>query len=88
MCIRDSFKPHPLSDVGYIDLLIESEKQGQKPGFQKRIQYYSEVRKQAVLIDKAKQLSQQLSPAQQKEWWKQLLSLQSDEVVDTATGIF
>ena len=77
-----AFKPYPLSDVGYIDLLIESEKQGQKPGFRKRIQYYSEVRKQAEPIGKAKQVPQ-LSPAQQKEWWKQLLSLQSDEVVAT-----
>ena len=78
-----AFKPHPLSDVGYIDLLIESEKQGQKPGFRKRIQYYSEVRKQAELIGKAKQVPQQLSQAQQKEWWKQLLSLQSDELAAT-----
>ena len=58
-----AFKPHPLSDVGYIDLLIESEKLEKETGFRKRIQYYSEVRKQAVLISKAKQVPQ-LSPAQ------------------------
>ena len=77
-----AFKPHPLSDVDYIDLLIESEKQGQKPGFRKRIQYYNAVRQQAELISKIKQVPQ-LSPAQQKEWWKQLLSLQSDELAAT-----
>ena len=76
-----AFKCHPWSDVGYIDLLIESEKQDGKPGFEKRVQYYREVKKKAELMSKAEKLPQQLSPEEEREWWKEFLSLDSDELV-------
>ncbi|KAL1279172.1 hypothetical protein QQF64_025845 [Cirrhinus molitorella] len=47
-----ALKPNPLSTPDYIDLMIESEKQEAKPGFQDRIQSLMEVRKQAEIISK------------------------------------
>ncbi|KAL1279581.1 hypothetical protein QQF64_026254 [Cirrhinus molitorella] len=47
-----ALKPNPLSVPDYIDLMIESEKQEAKPGFQDRIQFLMEVRKKAEIISK------------------------------------
>ncbi|KAL1279162.1 hypothetical protein QQF64_025835 [Cirrhinus molitorella] len=47
-----ALKPNPLSTPDYIDLMIESEKQEAKPGFQDRIQSLMEVRKSAEIISK------------------------------------
>ncbi|XP_016118178.1 uncharacterized protein [Sinocyclocheilus grahami] len=47
-----ALKPNPLSTPDYIDLMIESEKQEAKPGFQDRIQSLMEVRKKAEIISK------------------------------------
>ncbi|XP_053116330.1 uncharacterized protein LOC128329343 isoform X2 [Hemicordylus capensis] len=47
-----ALKPNPLSTPEYIDLLIESEKQELKPGYQERIRSLQEVRKVAELIKK------------------------------------
>ncbi|KAK2917157.1 hypothetical protein Q8A67_001531 [Cirrhinus molitorella] len=47
-----ALKPNPLSVPDYIDLMIESEKQEAKPGFQDRIQFLMEVRKMAEIISK------------------------------------
>ena len=74
-----AFKCHPWSDVGYIDLLIEAEIREKKPDYQKRVRYYHEVRKQAELISKTQQLPQQLSPEEEKEWWKEFLSMSSND---------
>ena len=76
-----AFKHHPLNDVEYIDLLIETEIQEAKPGFEKRVYYYREVRKQAVLISKTKELPQQLSPEEGRTWWKQFLPDYDDVIV-------
>ncbi len=47
-----ALKPNPLSTPDYIDLMIESEKQEAKPGFQDRIQSLMEVRNKAEIISK------------------------------------
>ncbi|XP_048013184.1 uncharacterized protein LOC125246285 [Megalobrama amblycephala] len=47
-----ALKPNPLSTPDYIDLMIESEKQEAKPGFQDRIQSLMDVRKKAEIISK------------------------------------
>ena len=70
-----ALKPNPLTDVEYIDLLIESEKLDKKDGFMKRIAYYKEVRKQAELIIKAKG---ELPKEPSDIWWKNILSLEAD----------
>ena len=44
-----ALKPNPLTEVEYIDLLIESEKQEAKPGYQARIKFFQDVRKRAQL---------------------------------------
>ncbi|XP_067283491.1 uncharacterized protein [Pseudorasbora parva] len=45
-----ALKPNPLTTPDYIDLMIESEKQEAKPGFQDRIQSLMDVRKKAEII--------------------------------------
>ncbi|XP_016117353.1 uncharacterized protein [Sinocyclocheilus grahami] len=47
-----ALKPNPLSTPDYIDLMIESEKQEAKSGFQDRIQSLREVREKAEIISK------------------------------------
>ncbi|XP_018930056.1 uncharacterized protein LOC109057288 isoform X2 [Cyprinus carpio] len=49
---ESALKPDPLSTPDYIDLMIESEKQECKPGFQDRIQSLQEARKKAEIISK------------------------------------
>jgi len=49
-----ALKPNPLTELDYIDLLIESEKQECKPGYIKQLEYLQEVRKKAEVIHKIK----------------------------------
>ena len=42
-----ALKPNPLSEIEYIDLLIESEKQEAKAGWNERVQYLQAAKKQA-----------------------------------------
>ncbi len=44
-----ALKPNPLSEVEYIDLLIQSEQQEKKVGWNQRVQYLHHARKQAQL---------------------------------------
>uniref|UniRef100_A0A1X7T458 Septin-type G domain-containing protein n=1 Tax=Amphimedon queenslandica TaxID=400682 RepID=A0A1X7T458_AMPQE len=45
-----ALKPNPLTEVEYIDLLIKSEEQQKNAGWEKRIDYFYEVRQQAELL--------------------------------------
>nr|XP_060639379.1 uncharacterized protein LOC132779726 [Anolis sagrei ordinatus] len=47
-----ALKPNPLSTPEYIDLLIMSEKEELKPGYQERIQVLKEMRRKAEIIQK------------------------------------
>lgn len=49
-----ALKPNPLTQLEYIELLIEQEKNEAKPGWQKRIQYYHEAKRQAEILSKVK----------------------------------
>ena len=49
-----ALKPNPLSSVEHLHLLIESEKQSAKPGWQQRIQYYEEAKRHAEMISRVK----------------------------------
>lgn len=49
-----ALKPNPLSSVDHLQLLIESEKQSAKPGWQQRIQYYEEAKRCAEVLSKVK----------------------------------
>ena len=49
-----ALKPNPLSSVEHLQLLIESEKQSARPGWQRRIQYYEEAKRHAEMLSKVK----------------------------------
>ena len=49
-----ALKPNPLTEVDYIEVLIESEKRGAKPGYQQRIHYYEEAKRQAEMLSRVK----------------------------------
>lgn len=57
-----ALKPNPLTEVQYLDLLIESEKNEAKPGWKQRVEYYEEARRQAEILSKVKDV-----PAAEKE---------------------
>ena len=44
-----ALKPNPLTEVEYVDLLIESEKQEAKDGYQARVKYFQDVKRRAQL---------------------------------------
>ena len=50
-----ALKPNPLTELDYIDLLIDSEKQQCKPGYMKRLEYLQEARKNAEVIHQLKE---------------------------------
>ena len=47
-----ALRPNPLTEVEYIDLLIESEKQQKEPGWQQRVASFNVVQEKAVLLAK------------------------------------
>jgi len=49
-----ALKPDPLTQEEYLDLLIESEQQQRKPGWQQRMAYYQEAKKQAHILSKVR----------------------------------
>ena len=49
-----ALKPNPLTEVQYLDLLIESEKNEAKLGWKQRVEYYEEARRQAEILSKVK----------------------------------
>ncbi len=49
-----ALKPNPLTQVEYLELLIESEKREAKPGFKQRIQYLEVAKRHAEMLSKVK----------------------------------
>ena len=49
-----ALKPNPLTEVEYLELLIESEKREAKPGWKQRIQYLEEAKRHAEILSKVK----------------------------------
>ena len=45
-----ALRPNPLSDLDYIDLLIESEKNERKYGLEQRLKLFNKMRKEAELM--------------------------------------
>ncbi|TFK05539.1 protocadherin Fat 3 [Platysternon megacephalum] len=64
-----ALKPNPLSTPDYIDLMILSEEQEVKPGYQGRIKSLKEVRDQAVIITKIAN-NEELLPAEKEKYRK------------------
>ena len=77
-----ALKRHPLTDVGYIDLLIEAELRERKPGFEERVENYRVVREQAELIGKAKEMPQAtLSIEETVKFWNKFVPVESDVAI-------
>ena len=77
-----ALKRHPLTDVGYIDLLIEAELQERKPGFKERVENYRVVREQAELIGKAKEMPQAtLSIDETVKFWNKFVQVEPDVAI-------
>lgn len=49
-----ALKPNPLTQVQYLELLIESEKNEAKPGWKQRVQYFEEAKRHAMILSKVK----------------------------------
>jgi len=49
-----ALKPNPLTEVDYIEVLIESEKTSANPGWKQRVKYYEEAKRQAEVLSKVK----------------------------------
>ena len=49
-----ALKPNPLTQVEYLELLIESEKRECKPGWKQRLRYIEEAKSQAEILSKVK----------------------------------
>ena len=49
-----ALKPNPLTELQYIDLLIKSEKNEARPGWEKRVKCYEKAREMAVLMADAR----------------------------------
>ena len=66
-----ALRPNPLTEVEYIDLLIESEKQQKKPGWKNRVDYFYGVRQQAEILAKMKDQSafEQAAQESSKSLW-------------------
>ncbi|MEK0194028.1 GTPase [Microcoleus anatoxicus] len=73
-----ALKPNPLTEVQYIDLLIESEKQEGKLGWEQRIAYYQEARECAQLLSNMKNATDIEKEENIKEWAKKLISKLKD----------
>ncbi|PFX22219.1 Stonustoxin subunit alpha [Stylophora pistillata] len=52
-----ALKPNPLTQVQYLELLIESEKNEAKPGWRQRVEYYEEAKRQAEILSKVKDVA-------------------------------
>ena len=48
-----ALKPNPLTQIQHLDLLIKSEKQQARAGYQQRIQFYEQTKQQAIIMNMA-----------------------------------
>ena len=51
-----ALKPNPLTQIEYLELLIESEKNEAKEGWKQRVHYYEEAKRQAEILAKVKDI--------------------------------
>ena len=67
-----ALKPNPMTEVEYIDLLIESEKQEKKIGFQDRVKSLLKMKNLAQLMSKMtdKEIDDEFKQKNKKKWWQ------------------
>ncbi|NEQ41112.1 MAG: hypothetical protein F6K40_34855 [Okeania sp. SIO3I5] len=76
-----ALKPNPLTELEYIDLLIESEKQEAKFGWQERVKYYQGAREFAITLANTKDATGIEKEENIKEWAKKLISKLKDDKI-------
>ena len=52
-----ALKPNPLTQVQYLELVIESEKNEAKPGWKQRVEYFEEAKRHAEILSKVKDVN-------------------------------
>lgn len=69
-----ALRPNPLSDIEYIDLLIESETRTHKTGWQNRVKQYEKLRQDAEVLKKVPDVSHEDAEVSKKKDVKSSLS--------------
>ncbi len=65
-----ALKPNPLTEIEYIDILIDSEKSEAKPGWKRRVKQYRKLREEAAMLKKIPNVKMQAtSNSKDKSWW-------------------
>eukprot|EP00079_Xenopus_tropicalis_P013911 XP_002943512.2 PREDICTED: uncharacterized protein LOC100491922 [Xenopus tropicalis] len=91
-----ALRPNPLTATEYIDLMIQSEEQEAKPGFQERIQSLKAVREDAEIIRKIssgeellpEQYLQEPKTVKKKGKLIQYIKGKSQSAIDTVSSFF
>jgi hypothetical protein len=76
-----ALKPNPLTQVGYITLLIDAEKREAKLGWEDRVRYYEEAKAFAVTLARANDAASVTKESNIKEWARKLISKLKDEKI-------
>ena len=63
-----ALKPNPLTEIEYIDILIQSEKSDAKSGWQRRVEKYQKLRKEAEILKKIPDMRMKDSK-DNRSWW-------------------
>lgn len=76
-----ALKPNPMTQVQYIDQLIESERGEGKYGWEERVKYYQGARDFAITLSKTQDAADLKKEADIKEWAKKLISKLKDDKI-------
>ena len=63
-----ALKPNSLTEIEYLDLLIQSEEEEARPEYQTRIKQYKKIREEAELLKKVPHAVRDASKS--SSWWK------------------
>lgn len=76
-----ALKPNPITQVEYIDQLIETEKLEAKFEWEQRVRYYQEAREFAVTLSRAQDAANVKKEADIKQWAKKLIAKLKNEKI-------
>jgi len=83
-----ALKPNPMTQVQYIDQLIDAEKRQAKFGWEERVKYYQGARDFAITLSKTKDAASLKKEADIKEWAKKLISKLKDDKIQEIDSAF
>lgn len=61
-----ALKPDPLTEIDYLDLLIEAEQVEAKQGWKERVNHYTKIRKNAEMLKKVPEMQTKSTGT---AWW-------------------